>query len=89
MPRSRKFPTTEIFKAKGWTALPVNEVMDLRGTELRGSLCTDEERRECDRKWCCPIAETREQERTHYKACHKIKVSITRIVDVKLLKEEL
>ena len=83
MPRKKKFPVTQKFKARGWTTQDVDALLNLPAQDLKAWLCTNEDRKECARRYKCEIADTKSGSVVAYARCRKIELLIERIVDMK------
>jgi hypothetical protein len=83
MARKKKFPIKQMFKARGWTTQGVEALLNVPAQDLKAWLCTNEDRRECDRLYRCEIADTKSGAVVAYARCRKIELLIERIVDMK------
>ncbi len=83
MPRKKKFPVTQVFKARGWTAQSIDALLQVPAQEVKGSLCTNDDRKECSKAYKCEIANTKSGALVAFTRCRKLKLMIERTVDVK------
>jgi len=83
MARKKKLPIKQAFKARGWTTQSVEALVNVPAHDIERWLCTNEDRKECDLRYKCEIADTKSGAVVAYARCRKVELRIERTVDLK------
>jgi hypothetical protein len=83
MPKKKKLPIKQTFKARGWTTQSIDALVNVPAHDIDRWLCSNEDRKECDLRFCCAIADTKSGAVVAYARCRRVEFRIERSVDLK------